>query len=163
VRPAVAGDLGRICEIYNHEVLHSACTFDTELLEGERSRAWFRTHSPDKHPIIVLEAAGEIAGWASLSAWSGRCAYDKAAETSVYIHQDHRGKGYARILYEALIEKSRSLGCRVLIARLALPNPASERLHESVGFSEIGLMRNIGEKFGRLIDVRLMDMQLDEM
>jgi len=162
VRLSTLDDLASICEIYNHEVLNSSCTFDTEPLEGRRAEAWFRSHTKPQYPLTVCVCSGIVVGWASLSAWSGRCAYDKAAETSVYIQQKHRGRGYSTVLYEDLIARARALGYRVLIARLALPNPASERLHERVGFTDIGLMRNIGEKFGELIDVRLMDMQLDE-
>ncbi|MEQ9617388.1 MAG: N-acetyltransferase family protein [Phycisphaerales bacterium] len=162
IRLAGAGDLDAICAIYNREVETSICTFDTEPRTGERASRWFEQYRHERFPLTVCDVGGEVAGWASISKWSDRCAYDKAGETSVYVHAAHRGRGYARLLYADLIERARTVGYRVLLARLAIPNPSTERLHESVGFRDIGIMRNIGEKFGRLIDVRFMDLQLDE-
>jgi len=162
IRLATLADLDAVCEIYNHEVRTSRCTFDTDPMEGECAIGWFNSHPSDRFPLTVCESNSVIVGWASLSSWSVRCAYDKAAETSVYVHKDARGQGLSSLLYADLIARARALGYRVLLARVALPNAASERLHESVGFQEIGIMRNIGEKFGELVDVRLMDLQLAE-
>ncbi len=161
IRLATIEDLDAICAIYNHEVAHTTATFDTEPRAGERAAAWFTGHDPARHPITVCESGGVVAGWASLSAWSERCAYDGAAETSVYVQTEFRGRGIARLLYDDLIERAKRHGFTVLLARLAIPNKPTERLHEAVGFREIGVMRRIGEKFGERIDVRLMDLHLD--
>jgi phosphinothricin acetyltransferase len=160
IRDATTAHLEAIRDIYNREVRESICTFDTQEASADRMRAWFDSHRDGHHPILVSHREGTIAGWASISAWSSRSAYEKVGETSVYVHRDHRGHGVGRTLYDELIDRAHSLGYRVLLARVAVPNPPSERLHEAVGFADIGLMREIGEKFGCLIDVRLMDMHL---
>ena len=160
IRDAAEADLDAVREIYNHEVRNSICTFGTQTINREGMIKWYASRDMSRHPLLVCDRGGEIAGWASLSKWSDRAAYDKAGETSVYVHADHRGTGVGRALYDELIHRARAIGYRVLIARVAVPNPSSERLHEAVGFVDVGLMREIGEKFGRLIDVRLMDLHL---
>lgn len=161
IREATLDDLEAIRAIYNREVREFICTFDTQEADAPRMKSWFESREDGRYPILVCERHGSIAGWASLSTWSNRSAYNKTGEASVYVHHDHRGHRVGRALYEDLIARARALGYRVLIARVAVPNPTSERLHESMGFRDIGLMREVGEKFGRRIDVRLMDMHLD--
>ncbi len=161
IRHASPEDLSAIFEIYDREVLHGTATFDTEPKSPAERLAWFREHAGPRRPLLVGEVEGRVAGWASLSAWSARCAYARAAENSVYVHADYRGLGLGRLLLDTLIERARAAGLGVLLARIAEPNPASVRLHERAGYQTIGVMRRVGEKFGRVIDVRLMDLHLD--
>ncbi|TVQ64071.1 MAG: N-acetyltransferase family protein [Phycisphaerales bacterium] len=165
IRDATIGDLPAIFEIYNEQVLHGTATFDTVPKDPERDARWLTGRNLAAHPVIVGvvggNSGGEIVGWASLSAWSDRCAYARAAEESVYIHKDHRGRGYGRTLLRAIIERGRAAGLGVLLARIAGENPGSVRLHEELGFARIGTMRRVGEKFGRILDVEMMDLHLD--
>lgn len=155
VRPATESDVPAILRLYNHHVLTSAATFDTEP-ETEAARlAWFRSHGPE-HPILVLEHEGEVRGWASLSEWSTRCAYAKTAEDSIYLDEALQGRGAGRLLLERLLEAGREAGLRTVIARVATTQTASLRLHERVGFRVVGTMERVGEKFGKLLDVCIM-------
>ena len=112
--------------------------------------------------IRVAEENGGVVGWARLYPWSDRCAYARSAENSVYVRKDARGRGVGSELLEALIKRAREAGVCVLLARIAEGNPASIRLHEAAGFEAIGVMRRVGEKFGRILDVHLMQMHLDK-
>jgi phosphinothricin acetyltransferase len=123
---------------------------------------WFALHPPTRYPVIVATPSGAVVGWASLSPWSPRPAYARTAENSVYVHKDKRGNGVGRSLMLDLIQRARDIGIKVIIARPVEGNDASIRLHESLGFSTIGVMRRVGEKFGRVLDVRLMDLHLDD-
>jgi len=161
IRDAVPEDLVAIFAIYNEEVVHGTATFDTEARELGRDDGWLTEREWERHPVIVAEADGEVVGWASLSRWSPRKAYDRTAEESVYVHADRRAQGIGRALLVALIERARQAGLGVLIARIAEGRRASVRLHESLGFERIGTQRRCGEKFGRILDVELMDLQLD--
>ncbi|MBL0922677.1 MAG: N-acetyltransferase family protein [Phycisphaerales bacterium] len=161
VRDARVSDLPAIFAIYNEQVLHGTATFDTEVKELPRDEAWLTARDLSRHPVIVAELDGRVAAWGSLSQWSARCAYARAAEESVYVHEDFRGRGLGRVVLEALIERGRRAGLGVLLARIAEGNPASIALHERVGFRRIGTMRRVGEKFGRILDVELMDLHLD--
>lgn len=160
VRDALASDADAINAIYNHEVEHGTATFDTEPITHQRRLQWLATHGP-RHPVLVAERSGVVAGWASLSPWSPRRAYDRTAEVSVYVSPDHRGAGVGRQLLAELIDRARVVGLAVLIARIAGPGEASSRLHRAAGFEPVGLMRRVGEKFGRLIDVEILDLHLD--
>ena len=161
IRDATIGDLPAIFDIYNEQVLHGTATFDTVPKDPVRDARWFNGRNLALHPVIVGEVGGVVVGWASLSAWSDRCAYARAAEESVYIHKDHRGRGHGRALLRAIIERGRDAGLGVLLARIAGDNPGSVRLHEELGFARIGTMRRVGEKFGRILDVEMMDLHLD--
>ncbi len=163
IRLATIDDLPAILDIYNEQVLNGVATFDTEPYNTpERRIAWWKKHPMDRYPVIVAVEGSEVIGWASLSAWSDRCAYARAAEASVYVRKDQRGRGVGLALMPELIAQARRIGVCVLLARIALPAPASLRLHESAGFKRIGTMRRVGEKFGRIIDVEMLDIHLDD-
>src|SRR4051812_38569976 len=92
IRPAVESDQQAIMDIYNESVLHNTATFDTEARTFEKQLAWFKNHK-NNHPVLVGEKEGKVVGWASLSPWSDRCAYDTTVEVSVYVHKDFRKQG----------------------------------------------------------------------
>lgn len=155
VRRATPNDLPVITEIYNDAVLNTIATFDTQPKTPEAQQQWFSEHGP-KYPIMVADVDGQIAGWASLSRWSGRCAYANTAEISVYVSKTHQGMGIGRQLIRAITDEGQRVGLHTVIARIAGGNDVSIRLHESVGFTHIGIMREVGEKFGKRIDVYMM-------
>jgi L-amino acid N-acyltransferase YncA len=155
LRPAKIEDLNRITQIYNEAVQTSVATFDTEPKTLEEQRAWFENHGP-KYPVFVAEADGVISGWASLSKWSERQAYSDTAEISLYVKEEFRGRGIGRRLMEAIVDEGERVGLHTVIARIAGGNKVSIHLHESLGFEHIGIMREVGRKFGRLLDVNLM-------
>ena len=160
-RLARASDVREIADIYNHEIEHSTATFDTELVSLDERRRWLAAHASDAHPVVVAEVNSAVAGWASLSPWSERCAYSRAAEVSVYVHREFRGRGLGRSLLQQLIARARTAGLGVLLARIVSESDGSVALHASLGFEQVGTMRRVGEKFGRILDVELMDLQLD--
>jgi phosphinothricin acetyltransferase len=161
IRAATEADLPGIFAIYDEEVLHGTATFDTEPKNAAARLEWFRNDGGGRYPLLVAEADGRIAGWARLYAWSPRRAYDRTAENAVYVHADFRGRGFSRALMQELMLLAPQRGVHVLMARIVEGNPASLALHQSLGFETIGIMRRVGEKFGRLLDVQLMSRHLD--
>ena len=162
IRAAHVDDLGAIFDIYNHEVLHGTATFDTEPLIAGRDDDWLTEREHRCHPVLVAEVDDRVVGWGSLNPWSSRGGYARTAEGSVYVHRDFRGQGVGRSLLEATIERARDAGLGVVLARIAEANEPSVRLCERLGFGRIGTQRRCGEKFGRILDVELMDLHLDE-
>jgi L-amino acid N-acyltransferase YncA len=162
IRFATEDDLPGIFEIYDEQVLHGTATFETVPKTQSERVEWYRNHPPHRSPLVVATVNGMVIGWAGLSPWSPRAAYARSAENSVYVHKDWRGRGLGEALMADLMERARAAGVKVLIARLVEGNAASVRLHESLGFTTIGVMRRVGEKFGRILDVRLMQAHLDE-
>lgn len=155
LRDAKLEDLPQITEIYNEAILKTVATFDTTPKSVEEQEKWFKHHGT-KNPIIVAEENGVILGWASLSEWSDRCAYSDAAEVSLYVKEIHQGKGIGRRLLEQLVKEGKQAGLHTIVARIAEGNAISVHLHESLGFEHIGIMKEVGRKFGRLLDVYMM-------
>ena len=154
-RRAELKDLETITEIYNKAILTTVATFDTEPKTMGEQKVWFEDHD-DRYPIFVAELDGAVAGWASLSKWSDRCAYADTAEISLYVKEDFHGKGVGKKLLEAIMEEGQRVGLHSVISRIAEGNEVSVHLHESVGFRHIGIMKEVGRKFGRLLDVSMM-------
>jgi L-amino acid N-acyltransferase YncA len=161
IRPAKIDDLPAITEIYNQAILNTVATFDTEPKTPEEQRVWFNEHGK-QYPVMVAEIDGVLVGWSALSAWSDRYAYSDTAEISVYVEERFRGKGIGRTLSQAIIQAGREAGLHTLIARIADENEASIHIAESLGFERIGVMKEVGRKFGRLLDVLLMQKIYDK-
>lgn len=155
LRKAAIEDLAAITEIYNEAILNTTATFDTKPKNLDEQKKWYQSHQPD-YPILVAEADSNIVGWASLSKWSDRCAYSGTAEASIYVEKDYRGRGVGKQLLSALLKEGNEMELHTVIARVAGDNQASLRLFKSMGFQDIGVMREVGRKFGKLLDVYLL-------
>ena len=155
IRPATEFDISAITEIYNDAILNTTATFDTEVKTVEERLIWFRNHDTN-HPVIVAEMKGDVIGWASLSKWSDRCAYDSTAEVSVYVHADFRDKGVGKRLMELITMEGKERGLHSLISRITEGNEKSIYLHERLGFANVGTLKEVGKKFGKLLDVHML-------
>lgn len=112
-------------------------------------------------PTPALRGRGSaILAFAKSSPWKGRCAYHWTAETSVYVHADHHGRGVGRSLYERLISIMRAQGWRTLLGGITQPNEPSIRLHEACGFRKVALLERVGWKFDRWWDVGYWELHL---
>jgi phosphinothricin acetyltransferase len=160
IRVAVPADLAAINAIYNHYVLHSTATYQTEpetLADRER---WFAAHGP-AHPVTVAEVDGQVVGWGSLSRFHPRAAFDRTVEDSIYIHHQHHGHGLGRALLADLVTRARAGSHRVIVAAISADQEPSLRLHARAGFVETGRLREVGFKFGRWLDVAYLQLVLE--
>ena len=155
IRKAIYTDVPAITGIYNEAILTTTATFDTEPKTTAAQRKWFKAHGP-KNPILVAVEGGKIIGWASLSAYSDRCAYSGTAELSVYVKEKFRNRGIGRKLMQAVLEEGKKAGLHTIISRIAGGNDISVHLHRQFDFADIGTMKEVGNKFGQLLDVSLM-------
>ena len=155
IRRATAEDLPAITEIYNEAILTTDATFDTETKSVSEQKAWFDDHGT-KNPVLVAVADGAVRGWASLSKWSTRCAYADTAEISVYVKQEYRGRGIGRRLMHDVLAAGETAGLHTVLSRITAGNDVSIQLHEQAGFDHIGVMKEVGKKFGKTLDVVMM-------
>jgi len=160
IRRAALSDAGAIAEIYNEAILTTTATFDLEPKPVEEREQWLKARS-GRFPVIVGEVDRVVVGFASLSPWSDRAAYDGTAETALYVHSRHRGRGIGRRLKAEIIAEARRQAFHTLIARVTEDSAASVHLNLEAGFVIIGTMREVGRKFDRLLDVHIMQKMLD--
>lgn len=148
-----------ITEIYNHYVLDTDISFETEPVSvGEMTRR-MEMYSA-KQPYFVCETDGHIAGYCYAHPWKGYAAYAGTLETTVYLDPRFTRRGIGRMLMERLITACREAGFDSLIACITYGNEASCRLHERLGFREVSHFKEVGRKFGRMLDVVDMQLQL---
>jgi len=153
IRRAVRSDIPQLMDIYNDAILHTTATFDTETKDMENRVAWFEEHQ-GHHVIFVYEMDGCVAGYASLSRYRERKAFDSAVEISIYIHKDYRGRGIGRSLMQETLSFARECkAIETVISLITSENEASIRMHENFGFAYCGQIRNAGIKFGKKLSL----------
>ena len=159
IRLAAPADLGAINAIYNHCVIHSTCTYQTEPSTAAERAQWFALHGAN-HPVTVLECDGMIAGWGSLSKFHPRAAYGRTVENSVYVRDDCRRRGYGSLLLGDLIQRAQTLGHHSIVALISADQTGSVELHRRFRFVEAALLKEVGFKFERWLDVIYMQLML---
>ena len=151
IRPATEEDVFSITEIYNQAVLRTTATFDTEEKSVEDRLHWLRNHGTS-HPVLVAENI-KVYGWASLSKWSERCAYDSTVELSIYVDEKLRGKGIGKKLLNEITKAGKEKKFHTIISRITNDNVISIKLHEEAGYVYTGTLYEAGKKFGKYLDV----------
>lgn len=155
IRYAEIDDAAAIADIYNQAIRTTTATFDTLPKSVEDRVDWLESHGT-QHPVFVAELDGEVVGWAALSPWSDRCAYSETAETSFYVSEEFRGQGIGRQLKERILQAGEEIGFHTILARVAEGSDASLHINLSIGFEMIGTMKEVGFKFGKRLDVHMM-------
>ncbi|HEX8300596.1 N-acetyltransferase family protein [Sphingomonas sp.] len=164
IRAATPEDAGAIAAIYAPHVLTGTVSFETEPPDARAMRARMGA-SEGLYPWIVAtngDATGGVIGYAYATRFRDRPAYRYVCETSIYMADVAQGQGAGRLLYEALVDTLRAQGFVHALGAIALPNDASIKLHESVGFRRAGVYREVGFKHGRWIDVGIWQAELND-
>lgn len=155
IRKAEPSDIPAIAEIYNEAILNSTATFDTDTKSIEERTLWFNNRD-ENFPILVAEKGGNIVAYAALNKWSDRKAYDITAEISVYVNPNFQKQGIGKRLIEMIVTIGAQTNLKTILARITEGNDQSVYLHERNGFKVVGVMRQVGKKFGNLLDVTMM-------
>jgi L-amino acid N-acyltransferase len=160
IRSARETDLPEILDIYNHVILNTTAIYQYVPQTLETRKAWFDSKAKEGYPIFVAEEKGRVIGLSSYGPFRAWAAYKYTVENSVYVAEDQRGKGIARLLMQPLIESARAQGYHAIIAGIDAANDASVRLHRSLGFEEVAHFRQVGYKFGRWLDLKFLELVL---
>lgn len=160
IRDATEADLAAIRDIYNHAVEHTTAIWNEVLIDVDNRRAWLELRRAKGFPVLVAERAGTVAGYASYGDWRAFDGYRHTVEHSVYVDKDCRGAGIGRLLMQALIDHARGNDKHVMIAAIEAKNQPSIALHERLGFRLVGIHQEVGIKFGRWLDLAMMELKL---
>ncbi|MEJ1242013.1 N-acetyltransferase family protein [Chryseolinea sp. T2] len=144
--------LDAIREIYQYYVDHSTATFHTGNVTSNELREKILINHP-KYRSFVVEADGLIRGYCYLSQYNKRQAYDRTAELSIYLSQDFQGRGAGREVLRQLEDMAKDVGIVVLLAIISGDNEQSIRMFATAGYFKCGELKEVGEKFGRMLNV----------
>lgn len=163
IRDATAEDMAAAQAIYAHYVTRSAASFEEEPPTVDEMRRRFETNRQRGLPYLVAEADGEVVGYTYAGPFRTRSAYRYTIEDSIYVAPTVVGRGIGIALLRSLIERCTALGYRQMIGIIGdSANQGSIALHRRLGFRQEGVLRGVGLKFGRWIDVVIMHRPLGE-
>lgn len=160
IRSATQADVEGIAAIHNRAIRESPNLWLWEEIALPARLAWLEAQARADRPVLVAEAEGRVAGFASYGPFRAYAGYRDTIEHSVYVDPAHHGRGLGRALMERLIEEARDRRMHVMVAAIGLPNDPSVALHRALGFTEAGRMPEVGCKFGRYWDLLLMQLML---
>jgi phosphinothricin acetyltransferase len=156
IRPATVADAASICRIYNQGIQDRVATLETEERTPQERAEWLQARGP-RHPVLVAEHEGAVAGWASLNVFNARRAYEHVADLSLYVERGSRGRGVGRQLLDALVLTARELGYHKLVLAAFPWNEAGMRAYRRAGFREVGIYKEQGRLDGRWVDTVVME------
>lgn len=159
IRKAQEDDLQALLDIYNYEVVHGTTTFDLYPKTLAQRKEWFQMHPGGRYLLLTAEEDGRAVGYASLSPYREKEAYAETVELSVYIDVNYRRRGIADALVTRILAYAREReDIHTVVSVITGENAASIRMHEKYGFADCGCMKEVGKKFGRMLDI--VNMQL---
>ncbi len=151
-----------ILEIFNDAILNSTALYEYKPRTMETMALWFKAKAGGNFPVIgAVDEAGTLLGFASYGTFRAFPAFKYSVEHSVYVHPKHRGKGLGRALLLKVIDAARAQDLHVLIGGIDTENAGSIALHESLGFTHSGTIKEAGFKFGRWLDLAFYQLKLD--
>lgn len=160
VRDAAEADLAGILGIYNHAVAHSTAIWNDVLVDLENRRTWWRGRVDAGYPVLVAVEDEQVLGYASYGPFRPFDGYRQTVEHSVYVAEAARRRGVANALLHSLEGRARAAGMHVMLGGIAADNQPSLRLHQKFGFVETARMPEVGQKFGRYLDLVFMQKRL---
>ena len=152
-------DAEAIAEIYNHYISETTITFEETIVSPEEIRSRIQKCTVT-HPWLVAVIDGTVVGYAYAAPWHSRSAYRYSSEVAIYLSKAHTGSGIGTRLFAALLEALKELNQHSVIALVGLPNPGSVRMMEKHGFSKVGVLGEVGQKFRKWVDVGIWQLVL---
>ncbi|MQB42637.1 GNAT family N-acetyltransferase [Rhizobium sp. ICMP 5592] len=163
IRDAAATDIDGITAIYNDAVANTAAIWNEKQVDADNRREWLRDRLRLGYPVLVATDDGEdVVGYASFGDWRAFDGYRHTVEHSVYVRNDQRRNGVGEALMIGLISRAKAIGKHAMVAGIEAGNTGSIRLHEKLGFRQVGLLPEVGTKFGRWLDLAFLQLLLDQ-
>jgi len=146
-------DLGGLVAIYNEVIANSTATFTETAVTVEERRGWWQARRAQGYPVLIARDQSGVAAFGTFGDFRAWVGYRFTVEHTLHVRADVRGRGIGTHLLRGLIARAHSLGKHVMIAGVDADNAASIRLHERLGFTQAGRLREVGYKFGRWLDL----------
>lgn len=157
IRKGEERDLGAIRDILNENIRTSTAVYHyEERSEGDMAQ-WFSEKQEKGFPLFVWEEEHKVVAYATYGAYRPHAGYNQTVEHSVYVSTPHQGKGIGGRLLDCLLRQAKEDGFHVMVAYIDAANEKSVQLHEKKGFLTCGLLREVGFKFGRYLDLVIME------
>lgn len=153
IRNAEYRDLTTILEIYNEAILNTTAIYRYKPFTLEDRTFWFKNKLSDGLPLLVFEEDSNIIGFATYGPFRTGPAYKYTIEHSVYVHKNHRGKHIGAALMQELLKIANTKGYATMVAGIDANNEVSRLMHERLGFTNCGIIRKAGYKFGTWLDL----------
>jgi len=166
VRDATVADMEAVRSIYNSLFDTTTIAWTEEEQTAEQRLAWFSRQTERGFPVLVADDGGAVVGFAAYGDFRGAgkwLGYRYTVEHTIHVRESHWGAGVGRLLLRALIERARAQGMHAMVGAIDGENEASVRFHERLGFTEVARMPEIGVKFGRWLDLILMQLIVTPM
>lgn len=160
IRPATTEDIPALLAIWNPEIRNSATTFNSVEKTDADMRAMLIEKADAGFAFLVAEEAGAVVGFAYYSQFRGGTGYSRCMEHSVYLAPEAKGRGIGRALMTEIEDHARSIGAHTIFAGVSADNPAGVAFHESVGYIQVARLTEVGWKFGRWLDLVLLQKHL---
>jgi L-amino acid N-acyltransferase len=161
IRSAAEDDLAGILRIYNQAIEKTTAVFEYRPHTLEMRREWFKAKQTASLPVLVAVESGALLGFASYGPFRAWPAYKYSVELSVYVDESARGRGIGSALVRSVLATAREQDLHVVMAGITSDNAVSLRVHEKLGFVEVAHIREVGYKFGRWLDLKLLQIVLD--
>lgn len=162
IRDATEADLPGILAIFNQAICETTAVWHLEPATLEARRQWLLERQGRNLPVLVAAEGEAILGFASYGDFRPFAGYALTVEHSVYVAPDAQGRGLGSALLRALVERARAAGLHVMVAGIEASNAASIHLHRRAGFQEAGVLRQVGRKFERWLDLLFMQKFLQD-
>ncbi len=160
IKPAVLNDVVHILPIVNHGILHTTAIYDYVPRTLADMEQWFATKQQANFPVFVATQNDVVVGYASYSHFNVKEGYKYCVEHSVYVAEGYAGKGVGKLLLATLIEHAKTQGLHTMIGLIDADNKNSIAFHEKFGFVKIGVLKQVGYKFDRWLDVQYVQLML---
>jgi phosphinothricin acetyltransferase len=161
LRDAAEGDLAGLTAIYNDVIATSTAIYSSVPVTLEDRRNWWRARIASGYPVLVAVDQSGVTGFATFGDFRSWPGYRFTVEHTVHVRADRRGGGVGTRLVQALFPRATALGKHMMIAGVDAANTASIRFHERLGFDQAGLLREVGYKFDRWLDLVFLQRRID--
>ena len=156
IRDATGEDAEAVAALWNHFIRDTLVTFNFAEKSVEEVAAMIEARRGAGHGFLLAQEAGRLAGFATYGQFRSGVGYARTMEHTILLREDARGRGIGRALMAAVEDHARARGAHSIFAGVSSGNPGGRAFHAAVGYTEVAVLREVGRKWDRWLDLHLM-------